>query len=48
LETRLELAGVPLGDLRGLAEEASKQWTGRFNPKPFGIEEAMEVYEWAF
>jgi alcohol dehydrogenase class IV len=48
LETRLELAGVPLGDLRGLAEEASKQWTGRFNPRPFGIEEAMEVYEWAF
>src|SRR5262245_22084898 len=48
LETRLESAGVARADLPALAEEASKQWTGRFNPRPFGIQEALEVYEWAF
>jgi alcohol dehydrogenase len=48
LENRLAFAGVPRGDLPALAEEASKQWTGRFNPRPFGIQEALEVYEWAF
>ncbi|HEU0006979.1 MAG TPA: iron-containing alcohol dehydrogenase, partial [Terriglobia bacterium] len=48
METRLEQAGVPRADLPILAEEASKQWTGRFNPRPFGIQEALEVYEWAF
>jgi len=48
LESRLEAAGVPRADLPALAEEAAKQWTGRFNPRPFGIQEALEVYEWAF
>jgi len=48
LENRLEAAGVPRADLPALAEEAAKQWTGRFNPRPFGIQEALEVYEWAF
>lgn len=48
LQTRLEAAGVPRADLPVLAEEASKQWTGRFNPRPFGIQEALEVYQWAF
>jgi len=48
LESGLESAGVPRADLPVLAEEASKQWTGRFNPRPFGIQEALEVYEWAF
>jgi len=48
LERGFEAAGVPRADLPALAEEASKQWTGRFNPKPFGIQEALEVYEWAF
>ena len=48
LDSRLEAAGVLRSDLPALAEEASKQWTGRFNPRPFGIQEALEVYEWAF
>jgi len=48
LETRMEASGVPREDLPALAEEAAKQWTGRFNPRPFGFQEALEVYEWAF
>jgi len=48
LESRLEAVRVPRADLPALAEEAAKQWTGRFNPRPFGIQEALEVYEWAF
>ena len=48
LDSGLEAAGVLRSDLPALAEEASKQWTGRFNPRPFGIQEALEVYEWAF
>jgi len=48
LASRLVGAGVPRADLPVLAEEASKQWTGRFNPRPFGVQEALEVYEWAF
>lgn len=48
LQSGLESVGVPRADLPVLAEEASKQWTGRFNPRPFGIQEALEVYEWAF
>jgi alcohol dehydrogenase len=48
LDSRLEAAGVLRSDLPALAEEASTQWTGRFNPRAFGIQEALEVYEWAF
>jgi alcohol dehydrogenase len=48
LDSSLEAAGVLRSDLPVLAEEASKQWTGRFNPRSFGIHEALEVYEWAF
>jgi alcohol dehydrogenase len=48
LESHLEAAGVPRADLPALAEEAAKQWTGRFNPRPLGIQEALEIYEWAF
>jgi alcohol dehydrogenase len=44
----LKQAGVPRSDLRDLAEEAGEQWTGRFNPRPFGAAEALEVYECAY
>ena len=40
--------GVSRGDLRRLAEAASLQWTGRFNPRPLDEKGALEVYEWAF
>jgi alcohol dehydrogenase len=45
---RLSQLGIPESELEGLAEEASAQWTGRFNPRPFGAREAMEVYRCAY
>ena len=41
-------AGVPLDDLPELAEDAGKQWTGQFNPRPFDASGALEVYECAY
>lgn len=57
LEQLIEAGGLPRGlrligireqDLCGLAEEAGEQWTGRFNPRPFGPAEALEVYRCAY
>lgn len=44
----LRTAGVPARDLSDLAEAAGRQWTGTFNPRPFGAREALEVYQCAF
>ena len=44
----LRTAGVPAGDLSILAEAAGQQWTGTFNPRPFGSREALEVYRCAY
>ena len=44
----LRTAGVPAADLSALAEAAGRQWTGTFNPRPFGAHEALEVYQCAF
>ena len=41
-------AGVPRADLKELAGAAAEQWTGRFNPRPFDSQGALEVYEWAY
>jgi alcohol dehydrogenase class IV len=48
LRISLSASGVPSGDLRALASEAAEQWTGGFNPRPFDINGAIEVYEWAY
>ncbi|MCI0485168.1 MAG: iron-containing alcohol dehydrogenase [Blastocatellia bacterium] len=40
--------GISKNDLPVLAREAADQWTGRYNPRPFGAEGALEVYECAF
>ncbi len=37
-------AGVPQEALPRLAEEAGKQWTGKFNPRPFDTAGALEIY----
>jgi alcohol dehydrogenase len=48
LPRSLKRVGVELADLARLAEEAGAQWTGRFNPRPFGAAEALEVYRCAY
>lgn len=35
-------------DLPQLAEEAARQWTGRFNPRPFDAAGALEIYRCAY
>lgn len=53
VESMLRLAGLPArlseyniaeADLPGLAEEASRQWTARFNPRPVDSAELLEIY----
>jgi alcohol dehydrogenase class IV len=44
----LKTAGVAEGDLQRLAEEAATQWTGQFNPRPFGASGALTLYKRAF
>lgn len=45
LPSSLRQLGVPKDGLPRLSEEASQQWTGRFNPKPLV---AREIYECAW
>jgi alcohol dehydrogenase class IV len=47
LNGSLSTAGVPASDLPMLATEAAQQWTGNFNPRPFDLQGALEVYQWA-
>lgn len=48
LQCSLQEAGVRSDDLSMLAGEAAEQWTGRFNPRPFDMRGALEVYQCAF
>jgi alcohol dehydrogenase len=48
LDQNLRATGVRRDELRELAAEASKQWTGQFNPRPFDQVGALEVYESAY
>jgi len=48
LPRRLRDAGASAGDLDALALEASEQWTGTFNPRPFDAKGALEIYRCAF
>jgi alcohol dehydrogenase len=45
LSSSLRAAGVPETDFGMLAAEAAQQWTGGFNPRPFDLHGAMEVYQ---
>ena len=44
----LRNAGVLQSDLPLLADDAAKQWTGKFNPRSFDSSGAMEVYQCAY
>jgi alcohol dehydrogenase len=48
LPAALRNVGASSADLPALAQEASEQWTGRFNPRPFDTAGAREVYECAY
>jgi len=48
LPERLRDEGVAEADLGDLAEAAAEQWTGTFNPRPFGAPEALEIYRCAY
>jgi hypothetical protein len=39
---------VPQDGLSVLAADAEKQWTGTFNPRPFGAAAALELYQAAY
>jgi alcohol dehydrogenase len=48
LPSKLSSMNIPPTDLAMLAEEAAKQWTGTFNPRPWNAAGALEVYQWAY
>jgi alcohol dehydrogenase len=48
LPAGLASLGIKRDDLETLAKDAATQWTGTFNPRPFGAAEALEVYQCAF
>ncbi|HID23565.1 MAG TPA: iron-containing alcohol dehydrogenase, partial [Planctomycetaceae bacterium] len=48
LPTHLKACGVDRSALPGLAEEAARQWTGRFNPRPADAASLKELYQWAW
>ena len=48
LSSRVAPLGVAQTELPDLAAEAAKQWTGRFNPRPFDAAGAIEVYQCAY
>lgn len=48
LPTSLAQCGVECRSLPQLAEDAAKQWTGSFNPRPVDESSLLELYEAAF
>ena len=48
MAANLREAGIPEEVLPRLAEEAAKQWTGKFNPRPFHAAAALEIYRAAY
>lgn len=48
LGKNLSAAGIEAEALPRLADEAARQWTGGFNPRPFDQAGALEIYERAF
>jgi alcohol dehydrogenase len=47
LPRTLSDTGASTADLAALASEAAQQWTGTFNPRPFDVKGAMEIYQCA-
>ena len=47
-QDELDALKAKLAEMAGLAEEAAKQWTGTFNPRPFDAAGALELYQLAY
>ncbi len=48
LPTRLRECGVETEKMPHMAENAAKQWTGTFNPRPLSTEQFLGLYQQAF
>jgi alcohol dehydrogenase len=48
LPAALRELGASMGDLPALAADAATQWTGTFNPRPFGEAAALDLYQRAY
>lgn len=48
LSTKLDECGIESHQFGELAEQASHQWTGTFNPRPVSHELLLQIYEKAF
>lgn len=48
LPTKLADCGISRGIFSVLADEAAQQWTGKFNPRPVGYSELLQLYETAY
>jgi alcohol dehydrogenase len=48
LPSRLSECGISRGILTVLTEEAAQQWTGRYNPRPVGEADLLQLYEAAY
>ena len=48
LACSLQALGVSEERLPELAEAATKQWTGKFNPRPLDFDSALELYRCAY
>ena len=44
----LRSLGLAVSDLPSLAEDAARQWTGRFNPRAFDTDGALALYREAY
>jgi alcohol dehydrogenase class IV len=44
----LQSVGVTRTDLEALADDAARQWTGRFNPRAFDAKGALALYRAAY
>ena len=45
IPTRITEHGASAEDITGLAEDASKEWTGQFNPRPVTSEDFAKIYQ---
>jgi alcohol dehydrogenase len=48
LRRNLRSAGISETELPELAADAAQQWTGTFNPRPFDVQGAIEIYQCAY